>query len=96
MKDVKNKALNAVKGGGGTKKWEVKNGRSSGKAGYYAAIKHEDRDKYKNVGGLGYGDSPNYDAIYRRHGVDPKTHKILAWPKHTNESGGRKWFEKIK
>jgi hypothetical protein len=77
------------------KKWETNNGVSSGKAGYYAAVKHEDRDEHKNVGGLGYGDSPSYDAIYTRHGVNPETHKILAWPKHTNPQGGKQWYDKL-
>src|SRR5665213_1685820 len=79
-----------------TKKWEVKAGTASGKAGYYAAVPHSERDKHKQVGGLGYGDSPTYDAIYKRHGVNPETHKILEWPKHTNPEGGKKWHDSLK
>ena len=89
MSNAKSKAIE-------TKKWEVKRGLHSGKAGYYAAVRNEDREKHKNVGGLGYGDSPNFDAIYKRHGVNPETHKILEWPKHTNPQGGKKWHDKIK
>ena len=92
MANAKHKALIEAQ----TKKWEVKRGVRSGKAGYYAAVKHEEREKHKQVGGLGHGDSPYFDAIYTRHGVNPKTHKILAWPKHTNRQGGEKWFNKLK